>query len=90
MQPYPKDIDEKTLVPSLRVISRLRDQDITDRNTFDSRYVLGRKVGKVPTSSIDIAATDRIGDFNVTDSFAYYCIDNSGTAEWRRVGVSSW
>ncbi len=90
MQPYPKDIDDKNVTQSLRVISRFRDQDITDRNTFPSIFVRGRKVGKVPTSSVDITLDDRIGDFNVTDAYAYYCIDNSGTAEWRRVAVGVW
>jgi hypothetical protein len=86
MQPYPKDIDETNLVESLRQISRLRDQDITDRNNFNSIFIMGRKVNKVPTSSTDVASTDNQGDFNFSDSYSYFF---TGT-EWRRSVLSSW
>lgn len=93
MQPYPKLIEQtlQSLQDFCKIISRYRDEDITDRNNFNSVFIRGRKVAKIPTSSMDVvAATDKIGDFNVTNSFAYYLILNGGSPEWRRSAVSSW
>jgi len=90
MQQFPKTVTEDTVVDVVNQIVRLRDNDITDRNTFPSVFLSGRSVAKVPTSAADVVATDRIGDFNVTATYAYYCIDNAGTVEWRRSAVASW
>lgn len=90
MQPYPKLITQENIVPILMQISRLREEDITDRNTFEAIFMKGRKVGKVPTASNDVAATDRIGDFNYTASYFYILVDNSGTPTWRRTALGSW
>lgn len=92
MQPFPKIIDPNidSHQEALLQISRYREQDITDRNTFNSIFLNGRKVGKVPSSSLDVASTDKLGDFNVTNAYAYWLINNAGAAEWRRVAVASW
>ena len=91
MQQYPKTVTKDTVVDVVSQIVRLRDSDITDRNTFPSVFVSGRSVAKVPASAADVVATDRIGDFNVTATYAYYCVnDGSGNAIWRRSAVSSW
>lgn len=94
MKPYPSNIDPnaKDCANALNIISRLRDQDVTDRNTFPAVFVSGRTVGKIPTSSADIAATDRVGDisFAPDGSFVYYCVDVSGAAAWRRIALSTW
>lgn len=92
MQPFPKIIEDTTEnhTEVLRQISRLREEDITDRNTFDSIFMRGRKVWKVPSSSADVAATDRVGDFNYTASYLYILVDNSGTPVWRRAALGSW
>ena len=90
MQQYPKAITQDTVVDVVSQIARLRDNDITDRNNFPHVFLSGRSVARVPGSATDVAATDRVGDFNVTPSYAYFCVDNSGTPVWRRVAVSSW
>ena len=90
MEQFPKSVTEDTVVDVVRQIVRLRDNDITDRNTFPSVFILGRKVTKVPSASTDVASTDRVGDFNVTATYAYFCINNAGTVTWRRTAVSSW
>ena len=90
MQQFPKTVTEDTVVDVVRQIVRLRGEDITDRNTFPSVFVSGRKVAKVPTSAADVATTDRVGDFNVTTTYAYFCVDNAGTAIWRRCAIASW
>lgn len=94
MQPYPRNTkpDVKACADALNVISRLRDEDIKDRNTFPVIFVSGRTVRKIPTSSTDIAATDRVGDisFAVDGSFVYYCVDVSGAAKWRRIALVTW
>ena len=90
MQQFPKNVTPDTVVDIVSQIVRLRDNDITDRNTFPSVFLSGRSVAKVPSSAADVAAADRVGDFNVTPSYAYFCVNNSGTTVWRRVAVSSW
>lgn len=90
MQPYPKSTTEETVVKDVRQIARLRDQDITDRDTFNSIFVNGRKVGKIPSAANDVVATDKLNDINWTASYFYVLIDNSGTPEWRRAALASW
>lgn len=90
MQQYPKTITQDTVVDVVSQIARLRDSDITDRNNFPNVFLSGRSVAKVPASASDVAATDRVGDFNVTPSYAYFCVNNTGTIVWRRVAVASW
>jgi hypothetical protein len=90
MQQYPKDIDQTNTVDTLRTISRLRDQDITDRNNFPNIFASGRLVGKIPTSHADVAPKDKLGDFNITTAFRYDLVsDGSGGALWVRTTVSS-
>lgn len=92
MEPFPRIVDEslKSLARSLKQIARLRDNDILDRNSFDSMFFRGRKVSKIPTSSIDVVETDRIGDINYDTSYLYVLVNNSGTPEWRRASLGSW
>lgn len=94
MQSYPSNIkpNAEAAAKALNIISRLRDQDIIDRNNFPGVFLSGRSVGKIPTSSIDIAPTDRIGDvsFAVDGSFIYYCVNVSGLVAWRRIALVTW
>lgn len=92
MQPYPKitSDDATDLYNAMAFISRARINDITDWNNLENIFMRGRKVGKVPTGSADIAATDKVGDFNYSTTYLYLCVDNAGTAVWRRVALSSW
>lgn len=70
-------------------ITRLRRQDVAEFNNLPNVFIEGRKVGKIPTGSSDTTG-DRVGDFNYDASYMYICVDNSGTAEWRRVAIGSW
>lgn len=93
MQPYPQNVkpDIYSILDAVQDISRKRQEDITDRNTFPSVFVRGRTVGKVPASSLDVADTDRIGDQNLTKDYAYFCVDDgAGGAEWRRIAMGVW
>lgn len=92
MQKFPKNIEESIVSVSkvLRQIVRIREDDITDRNTFDSIFMRGRKVAKIPSGSTDVETTDRIGDFNYDVSYFYLLVDNSGVPVWRRAGLVAW
>ncbi len=94
MQPFPRNIDSNSdaIVKALQQIARYRDEDITDRNTLPAVFISGRTVGKIPSSSTDISATDRVGDisFAVDGSYIYYCVNASGTAKWRRIALATW
>ncbi len=90
---YPSGITNtlKELQEQFRLVCGIRKDDITQFNNLTQQFIAGRKVGKVPSSSADVVpATDKLSDFNVTATFAYFLIDNAGTPEWRRVAVGSW
>jgi hypothetical protein len=36
-----------------------------------------------------VLSTDNVGDFNVTSTYAYFLINNSGTNEWVRIAVGT-
>lgn len=73
----------------LEYIVRERRNDVNDFKGLGSKFMSGRKVGKIPSSSADVAADDRIGDFNYDANYFYICVDNSG-AVWRRITLGSW
>jgi len=92
LKPYPSNVtdDVSSVSDAVRFICRLRKEDITDNDNISSSYMSGRRVGKVPDSSTDIVADDKIGDFNITDSYAYFCVDSGGVAIWRRLSLETW
>lgn len=73
----------------LREIENVRKDDITQVSNLVNIFVSGRKVGRIPSSSTNVIDGDKVGDFNVTDSFAYYLIDTGAGGEWRRVAVGA-
>lgn len=94
MKPYPNldDEDLPDVCTVLRFIVRERANDVTDWNNLQNTYLSGRSVGKIPTSSIDVAATDKVGDqsFAVDGSYFYILVNASGTARWRRIALGIW
>ncbi len=69
-------------------IARIRDEDITDFDNLQNRFINGRKTGKIPLTSNDIVG-DKVGDFNYDAAYIYICVNNGGTAQWRRVATGS-
>lgn len=92
MRPYPKltsgTLDE--LVKVFRQITQLRRDDIGDFDNLVNIFVSGRKVGKVPTSSTDVATTDREGDMNWDANYFYLAVVSAGVVRWRRIALSTW
>lgn len=80
----------KELIDCVRYIQKNRKDDVNQFNNLKNVFISGRRSDKIPTSSTDVTNLDFVGDFNVTASFAYFLIDNAGTAVWRRVAVASW
>ena len=91
MKPYPKNVQDtlESLGEAVRFICRTRNEDEHEFINLANVFVAGRKVGKVPASSADIAASDRPGDINYDANYLYLCVDNSGAA-WRRIALASW
>lgn len=79
----------KELVKSASYIQRLREDDISDFSNLVNVFMSGRKVNKIPASSADVVAGDRVGDFNYSAAYLYLVVDNTG-AEWRRIALGSW
>lgn len=90
MNRYPTVMDDSpsTLKRVLDFITRERQRDVDDWNGLPQRFIGGRRVSKVPANSSDITGST-VGDFNVTTSFAYFCVNNAGTPTWVRVAVGS-
>lgn len=86
---YPAETEED-IKEVLRQITNIRKDDIAQISQLTNIFVSGRKVGKVPTSSLDVDSTDRIGDINYTTTYLYILVDNGGTAQWRRIALGSW
>lgn len=92
MKPYPS-LSKKDLagvVDVVQFIARQREIDIRDWNNLQNIYVLGRKIDRIPSSSMDVEITDRIGDISFQDDYVYYLFNNAGTTEWRRVAAATW
>lgn len=89
MNEYPKLMDKIDDVPEvLRRIIKERPNDIADFNKLKNTLG-GRKVGKIPTSSNDVADTDSLGDFNFTDTDYYLLVDDAGSAKWRKITLAT-
>lgn len=88
MKPYPKVISEDSalLASVLRFIVRERENDVTANNNLPQVFISGRKVGKVPTASADVAVTDRAGDFNYDTDYIYLFTG----AAWGRAALGTW
>lgn len=84
----PKTVEANTA--ALLQIARIRDADIIDRNNFPRIFLSARRVLKIPASSADVAATDREGDINWDASYLYLCVNNAGSAAWRRTALATW
>ncbi len=74
----------------LRQITNTRKDDITVITQITSSFITGRKVGKIPTGSIDVQVADKVGDINYDANYLYILIDDSGTPAWRRATLASW
>lgn len=92
MKLYPSNIQNniESLVDCLKYICRTRKEDINDYDNLVNVFMSGRKVGKIPTSSADVISTDKIGDFSYSTTYLYICVDNAGSAVWRRISLGSW
>lgn len=92
MKLYPilKDETPKGIFEWLKYVVRARSDDIQELDNLKNIFIAGRKVGKIPSASNDVTATDKIGDVNYSATFLYILIDNSGTPAWRRVALGAW
>jgi len=94
MKLYPtlKEATVDSIFQWLKFVVRSRSEDVQEFNNLQNIFILGRKVGKVPSASNDVVASDKIGDFNPdgTTGYVYFLVDNSGTAEWQRATLGSW
>jgi len=91
LQNYPAstDMSFSGCITALQKISQIRQNDQVQWNNLNNQFISGRRVTRVPTTSSNVLATDNVGDFNVTATYAYFCINNSGTVEWVRVAVGT-
>ncbi len=88
--PYYPVENEQDVKDQIREICNVRKDDIAQISNLVNTFVAGRKVGKIPSASSDVAATDRLGDVNYDQDYLYILIDDSGTAAWRRVLLEAW
>lgn len=92
MQIYPliKESTNRAMFDMLSFIGRARKDDVQAWDNLPNMFMSGRKVGKVPVNSTDIAPTDRVGDFNYDDTYYYFVVELSpGVAQWRTLPVTN-
>lgn len=78
------------VIKQLQQIASTRKDDISTITQITSSFVSGRKVGRLPTSSTNVLATDKVGDVNYDASYLYILVDNAGTPTWRRATLGTW
>lgn len=90
LKSFPTAIDNtlQSVCDAVRKIGQVRQDDQRQWNDLQNQFISGRRVPKVPANSADTTGNS-IGDFNVTATFAYFCVDNAGTVEWVRVAVGT-
>lgn len=90
LKSYPNfvETDLDDVADALGKIAQIRGDDQSKWDNLVNQFILGRKVNKVPANSSDLTGSF-VGDFNVTTTFAYFCVNNAGTAQWVRVGVAT-
>jgi hypothetical protein len=88
MKSWPNFVEDK-VNDFIKFIVRERKNDAQLFNSLPQNYILGRKVGKIPSASNDVTADDRLGDINYDADYIYILIDDSGAA-WRRASLGSW
>lgn len=92
MKTYPNVTNDTidTILTVIKKMVQLRNyEDVSDFDNLNQKFILGRKTYRVPSSSSDVLATDREGDFCVTATFLYILFNNSGTLVWRRTAITS-
>lgn len=92
LKSFPVSIDNTlpSCADAIRKIGQVRADDQKQWLNLQNLFVSGRRVTRVPSAGNNVLATDNVGDFNVTATFAYFLINNSGTIEWVRVAVATW
>lgn len=67
-------------------ITREREFDLQD---YETQVAVNPRIYPTPTSSSDMIGTEKVGDIAIDTDYIYTVVDNAGTLEWRRVGVSA-
>lgn len=88
MKLWPIFVEDK-INDFMKFIVRERFNDVHAFHDLPNNFILGRKVGKIPSASNDVADSDRLGDINYDANYIYILIDDSGAA-WRRASLGSW
>ena len=88
--PYYEPADLREVVEIIGQITRTRKDDIALIQNLPEVLVSGRKVGRVPSSSADVVAGDKVNDINWDTSYIYVLVDNAGIGVWRRAALASW
>lgn len=83
MREYPGFVPgDSQLIEKLNTISGHRREDISQFNLMNEKITGMRKVNRIPATSGDVLATDRLGDFSFAPAGIYYLADNAGTPTW--------
>lgn len=90
MKQYPMVRNDADLLRWAREVNAAREEDRRDWLNLPQTFVSGRKVGKIPTGSSDVAASDRAGDWNWDSAYLYYAVESGGSLVWRRIASASW
>jgi len=89
IEDYPKVPEFSDVLPFCQAVKKERQTDLEDWNNLPKRFVQGRKVNKIPTSSADVSPDDKAGDVNFTPTFMYILVYDGSVNVWRRVALGA-
>ena len=91
INPYPQILSREEIQGFCEFVRQERETDLQDWFNLPKRFVSGRKVNKIPTSSTDVTSEDILGDVNYTTSFFYVLVydDINNINVWRRFALGA-
>ncbi len=89
---YPQCNDESDVLPVVQRMVQLRKQeDLKDFANLTQVFVMGRSTRRIPSSSVDVIAGDRVGDTVNDDTYLYQLLNITGVPLWNRITLDiSW
>ena len=87
---WPLNVSPGNYLDTIQQMLGTRQEDIVDYEGLPNRFIGGRLVRKIPTSSADYdVVNDHVGDFSYDLSYMYILVQDGDSAAWRRVALGA-
>lgn len=89
IEDYPKVQGGEDVLRFCQAVKKERQTDLEDWNNLSKRFLAGRKVNKIPTSSTDVTPEDKLGDINYNATYFYILVYDGSNNVWRRIALGA-